>query len=431
MTIRSTFFLSTFALVIAACGEESSEEEVQPTEWSDPDGVEVTWKPARPDGLNWELKASTTYVKAPDSDLVTVTETSLRVPAADFPELLNLELGSAIIGNPHQTFAATNPIGFIRKVAAVSQDGDEIVIETEAASLADAFESCDMVTTIKLDDFENLEFVAEDGAKISPKAPSGDPEANPALAFNKSGTVLFQNDQLKATLSKATFQFAPSFNFDLDASLLKGLKRLSAVASGSQSAELEVKLENTVGVDEEFEKTFSAAPIPIPLGPIVITVTPKLVLGCSVQIPEGMNLTAGMQQSSSVAFGVEFVKGEGLSPIAQSSFSFTRLGPTFNTGKPITARCFIRPELQTGLNIVVANAGIDIGLEGYAQVSAAVTNNVCKVDMDLGVGITAGVSATAFGFDVLDEDVTLFSKEVALLDNASCIPKLKNTATPN
>ncbi len=85
----------------------------------------------------------------------------------------------------------------------------------------------------------------------------------------------------------------------------------------------------------------------------------------------------------------------------------------------------------TGLNIVVANAGIDIGLEGYAQVSAAVTNNVCKVDMDLGVGITAGVSATAFGFDALDEDVTLFSKEVALLDNASCIPKLKNTATPN
>lgn len=414
------------SLLSIACDDESTEAE-QPTEWTDPEGQDVTWEPARPDGLDWQLKATTTYVKAPDSDLVTVTETSLRVPASDFPDLATLEAGSAIIGNPHAEFAETNPVGFIRKVVSVSEDGDELVIETEAATLADAFESCDMVATVQLSDFADLDFVSEEGARISPK-PSDDsdePEAQPNIAFNAGGVVLFDANGLKATLTKATFQFAPSFNFDLDASILKGLKRLSAVASGSQSAELEVKLETTTQIDKSFEKEFAAAPIPIPLGPIVVTATPKLIVGCEVNVPSGMNVTAGLKQSSSVAIGVEYTKEDGVNPVAQSSFTLTRLGPTFNTGKPVEARCFIRPELHAGLNIVVASAGVTMALEGFSEVAASVTNNVCKVDMELGIKGTVGVNATAFGFEALDEDVTIFTKNVPILNDAPCFPKAR------
>lgn len=418
---------SLFALLGLACDEESTEKE-QPVDWTDPDGQEVTWTPARPDGLDWELKATTTYIKAPASDLVTVSETSLRVPASDFPDLLTLEAGAAIIGNPHSEFAATNPIGFIRKIVSVSEEGDEIVIETEAATLADAFESCDMVATVALSDFADLDFVSADGARISPKpeSDSEEPEAEPSIAFDAGGVVLFDGNGVKATLSKATFQFAPSFNFDLDASVLKGLKRLSAVASGSQSAELEVKLETTAQVDKSFEKEFAAAPIPIPLGPLVVTATPKLIIGCEVVIPSGLSVTAGVKQTSNVAIGVEYTKEDGVSPIAQSSFTLTRLGPNFNTGKPVEARCFIRPELHAGLNIVVASAGVTMALEGFADVSASVTNNVCKVDMNLGVEGTVGVNATAFGFEALDEDLTIFTKNVAILNDANCTPKKIN-----
>lgn len=416
--------LPLFALFPIACDDESSEEEDQPTEWTDPEGEAVTWEPARPDGLDWELKDTTTYIKAPASDLVTVLDGSLRVPAADFPELASLEAGTAIIGNPHADFAATNPIGFIRKVVSVSEDGDELVIETEAATLADAFESCDMVATIALSDFEDLDFVAEDGTKLSPKS-SGEPEAEPNISFNKAGTILFDADGLKATLTKANFQFAPSFNFDLDASVIGGLKRLSAVATGNQSAELEVKLETTEAIDKSVEKVFSAPPIPIPLGPLVVTATPKLVLGCELNVPSGMNVVAGVKQTSSVAIGAVYTKEDGLDPVAQSNFTLNRLGPTFNTGNPVEARCYIRPELHAGLNIVVANAGVKMALEGFADVSANVNNNVCKLDMDLGVKGTVGVNATAFGFEVVDQELTLFTKNVAILNDANCVPAKK------
>jgi hypothetical protein len=262
---------------------------------------------------------------------------------------------------------------------------------------------------------------------MSPKSfgqgDTGAPEAGPEIAFDAGGTVLFDAQGLKATVTKGKFQFAPSFNFDLDASVLQGLKRLSAVATGSQSAELEVKLETTSAVDRDFEKSFTAPPIPVALGPIVVLITPKLHLGCEVDVPSGMTVTSGMKQSSSVAVGAQFVKGEGVSGIAQTSFTLTRLGPTFNTGAPIEARCYIRPELHAGLNIVVASAGVNIAMEGFADASASVTNNVCKVDLDVGVEGSVGIQATALGFAELDEDVTIFSKSVPLLNDASCIPK--------
>ena len=411
-----------FALLPLACEDESTEEE-QPTEWTDPDGEAVTWEPARPDGLDWEFLDTTTYIKSPQADLVTVEASSLRMPAAEFAELLSIQPGDAVVGDADADRADTNPIGFMRKVVSVSEVGDEIVIETEAATLGDAFELCDMVHTVDLADFADLEFVAEDGTKIAPKSgEGGEPGAEPNISFDKSNTVLFEGNGLKATATKANFQFAPSFNFDLDFSLAKGLKSFSAVATGAQSAEIEVKLETTQGVEKDFNKTFSAAPIPVPIGPITIMVTPRLVLGCGVDIPSGINLKAGMTQGATVAVGMQFVKGDGVSGIAQASFTLARTGPTFNTGAPLTARCFIRPELHVGLNIAVASAGVVIGLEGFGEVASEVVNNACKFDMDLGIRGKIGVELDAIIGDPLSANLNVFTKDVAIVDNQSCLP---------
>ncbi|MFO0614584.1 MAG: hypothetical protein U0414_18510 [Polyangiaceae bacterium] len=430
--MRRTFALSALSLfVVFSAGssigcdtEEAPPADNQPTEWKDPEGQEATWKPDAADHTEWKFKDTTTYIKSPRQNLVTVADSSLTLPAADFQDILPLAPGDVLIGNGADDGSLKNPTGFLRKVVSVTESGADIVITTEAATLADAFETCDMAATWDLPSYGDMVFVDEsDGSMIKP-ANLGPPtevelEAS-GVNFNAAGTVLFNQGGLKATVSKGSFSFTPSFHFELDAGLLKGLQHFEAVATGTTSAELEVTVETTQAIDKDISKTFSAPSIPIPVGPLTAFVTPRLTLGCSLDVPLGSSIAAGAKAVSVVSLGVEYDKATGFHGIAESDFTLNRLGPTLTLPSAATARCFIRPEL--GLSLVdnrLASAGANLAVEGYAQIDVTKTK-FCTFDATVGVKGTIGVALDAIGFDPLSKDLTLFDKSVKLVDNGNC-----------
>lgn len=418
-----------FVMVGCSSDPEAQPEPEQPTEWQDPEGQDVTYAPVGEEKMEWKFNANTTYVKAPRNDQVEVLADSLKVPAAGFEDVAALSAGAVLIGPAHKDRAATNPGGFLRKIVSITPEGTNLVIQTEPARLEDAFETCNFNVLRDLPSFGDMTFSDPvDGKKFSPKSFGipDEPGLQPAVAFDKSGLILFDNGTFKATVTSGKMDFTPSFDFTFDASLLKGLERFEAVASGAFSAELVVKFENTQGFNSSFSKNFNATPFGIDIGPLTAEITPRLAMGCTVNIPSGLSITAGAKATSNVAFGVSYVKDSPLQGIAQSNFTLTRIGPTFDENAASTARCFIKPSLEVKLSAVVASAGAKLSVEGFDQLTASVASNTCKLDYTVGVKGTADVDLKAFGVSLVDKEFTLFTKNAQLLDNRSCIPKFGN-----
>lgn len=418
-----------FVMVGCSSDPEGQPEPEQPAEWQDPEGQDVTYAPVGAEKMEWEFNPNTTYVKAPRNDQVEVLADSLKMPAAGFEDVAALSAGAVLIGGAHKDGVATNPGGFVRKVVSVTSDGTTLTVQTELARLEDAFASCNFNILRDLPDFGDMTFSDPvDGKKFSPKSfgiPT-EPNLQPAVAFDKSGLVLFDDGTFKATVTTGKMSFTPSFDFAFDASLLKGLERFEAVASGAFSSELVVKLETTQTFSSSFSKTFGANPFGIDIGPLTAQITPTLTMGCSVNVPAGLSISAGAKATSNVAFGVRFEKGSPLDGIAETSFTLTRIGPTLDENGASTARCFIRPSLEVKLSAVVASAGAKLAVEGFDQLTASVASNTCSLDYTVGVKGTAEVDLKAFGVSLLDKDFSLFTKNALLLDNRACVPKTGN-----
>lgn len=416
--------------VAMGCSSDPAQQqpgEEPPAEWKDPDGQDVTYAPEGAEKMEWKFNANTTYVKAPRNDQVEVKADSLIMPITGFEDVAALAPGSVLIGGAHSTYAATNPGGFLRKIVSITQDATNLIIMTEDGRLEDAFETCNFNVMRDLPDFGDMVFSdPTDGQKMQPKSfgiPS-DPNLQPAVGFDKSGLILFDNGTFKATVTTGKMNFTPAFDFAFDASLLKGLERFEAVASGDFSAELTVKFENTQALTQSFSKNFEAQAFGVAIGPLTAQIIPRLAIGCNVNIPAGLSVTAGAKATSNVAFGVKYIKDSPIQGIAQSSFTLTRVGPTMDEGAPSTARCFIRPSLEVKLSAVIASAGANLAIEGFDQLTASVAAKQCTLDYTLGVKGTAGVDLKAFGISIVDSDFNLFSKTALLLDNRDCTPPI-------
>lgn len=421
----SLFFAFAAGSAVGCTTEDTPTPDDSPTVWTDPDGEAATWKPDAADHTDWTFKDTTTYVKSPKQNLVTVAESSLRFPAAEFTDLLPLAAGDVLIGNAADDGTLKNPSGFLRKVVSVAEEGAEIVVTTEPASLADAFDTCDMVATWDLPAFGDQTFVDEtDGTTIKPEnfgAPTDVELEAAGINFSVAGVVLLNQPPLKATVTKGSFSFTPTFHFELDAGLLKGLKHFEAVATGTTIAELEVKLETTEAIAKDFTKTFGGTLFNIPVGPLTAVITPKLVMGCNVNIPTG-SITAGAKATSVVSIGAEYDKDTGLKGIAQSNFTLTRNGPDLELSSLATARCFIRPSLDLRLSAIgLAHAGANLEIEGSSNAAISARANKCKFDFTVGAKANIDVELDALGFEILDKkNLSLFDKSVKLVDDGDC-----------
>ncbi|MFO0549630.1 MAG: hypothetical protein U0271_14650 [Polyangiaceae bacterium] len=437
-SLRALFILPLIAAPgLVGCDDsgDSPEDAIDETEFTEENGP-ASWAPVAEHG-EWTFKDTTTRIGAPDSNSIEVSADALVIPLVGHEDLLMLEAGDVLVGDPADDGSALNPGGFLRKVVSLTSDAESITIQTDAATLADAFDTCDMADTTDLPDFGDMEFVADDGTRLMPRHLGGMlskdkiPQVSTQAAFDVDGTVLFNGNGVVATIKSGSLSFTPSINLAIDAGLAKGLKSFSAVASGTMDAELVVELKTTQAVDKSFSKQFSAAPITIPIGPIPVQVTPQLEIGCGVDIPANITVNAGAHANSVVSLGVQYTKEDGFSAVSDRNFTLTRIGPNFTAPSPLTASCFIKPRLLIGPNLEIVKAGVTLEVDASAEAAVELTNNVCTFDMTVGVAGKLGVSLDFSGFlDALDKsaNLTLFDLSVPLAQNVACKNALKQIA---
>ena len=326
---------------------------------------------------------------------VEATPSALSFPAAGNESLLHKQPGDILVSGTGQPF--------LRKIVAVRQDGDRIVVQTEQAALTESIEQGDFGGVYSLDGCEQ-----GDNERVCPLVGE-----SLSAGLDLSGTVLFEDAASGAVVrvARGTARLAPSLDVDGKVRRFR-LQEFHLIARGDLEVAMVLEAEASVGVSHSGEVELWESPpmtlhqcVPVPIGciPVWETVTVSLRAGYEVSVDARVAATAGAEASTGVSAGVRYSDGR-WSAVAEESLDLTPVGPDWEVGAGLEARVYLRPQLDV---LFYSVAGPFVALEPYAAVEASVA------PPPPGWTLSAGLRGAAGGrVEFLDRELGEFDFEL-------------------
>jgi len=206
---------------------------------------------------------------------------------------------------------------------------------------------------------------------------------------------------------------------------IANLDKVEVVVGGSIDAALHAEL--TVDVDGFIGGSttlWQSPPILFTVGGIVITATPKLIAGYSVNAAATLSIEAGFDYFGSKEVGFGWSDRLKWYTINTNENEFTAFGPDVYFDGAIGIRVYVKPRIDLlafGIigGYVALETFADAGLTSTARLGANGNYNG-EVCADLTVGITPSVGATAeiIGITLFDEELELFTWDIDLVEDA-------------
>jgi formylglycine-generating enzyme required for sulfatase activity len=276
------------------------------------------------------------------------------------------------------------PYGFLYKVTTVTTDGEETVITTEMATIAEAVEYADDNESFDMD-FAEGEIEEIEGVEV--EFIYEDPDETPRFVSSSKETIaaveLKINKKVKEVTLTGNIKLSTKINWSIE---VDGF----SVKNFELSAEPRLKAEITASIDGKLEKekefkiyNHEFPSIKFMAGPLPVWVTPKVSIVCVVSAEGEVEVSAKLASwDYSIVFGVQKKKGSKLD-------AFQR-----NTSQPA--------EYLKGLEInlngevkVEPKAGFMFGLYGmaYAGISGGFYARLAG-ESDIFLGVNSNASAT-------------------------------------
>lgn len=312
--------------------------------------------------------------------------------------------------------SAVTPVGLLRKATKVDR-GSGVVVTTDSAGLADAFQRAHVVLHQDL----SMLGAPTDSSGVHLK-PQGSPSAGGGLVFGVNDVVLYDFDGDQATTTdqvrlSGNVSLNPSIDLDLQIDDF-ALKSATFTLSGEQSSSLDVTVDAGYSFDEskDFE-AFIFPPITIPVGVVPLVFVPDLKIKFGVEGNLSVPFEEGATESASFKAGVGYQNGV-WGPIRDGNFS-AQLNPPQIGGK-LRLRTYAGPELNLLLYGVV---GPHVDLEGYLALDGDTDAHPCW-NLHGGLDSTLGVKVDVLDVKIADYDTTinLYDKSIANGDCGSSLP---------
>ena len=253
--------------------------------------------------------------------------------------------------------------GFLRRVTAVSDDGQQhVVITTTAATLTDVVVEGETHTSIDM----TTEAAHWPGARRALGIFDG-------FEVNLDGKTLYTDPAigLAVRVTKGSLVFSPTL--DLGIAIKGGQLTFRAVETGVITTDLHVEAICSQALDKDVEVTlFESPPFSIPLpaiGPIPITVTGKLQVKAGVHISakEQVSAAAGATASATLTIGVTYADDE-FQPVHDFTTTWTHDGPRVGADASLHFLGYLSGGLELGffggldLGLVKVGAGGNVGV---------------------------------------------------------------------
>ena len=299
-----------------------------------------------------------------------------------------LETGDIII--------STSDGGLLRRIKTVSENDEKVIVETDFATIAEAFEDLDEENNFAITpDTESKDYWLSDGVTISSKI-EGD-------IFPLSINETLKDPENSATAIDITGTYDLEVNVDGAIKVKKPkLKYFDLTYEINQSKDITALFVSN-GV---FEKERKIANIPCgdyPIGPIIISPTIELYVGVNASI-EGsleLGLTETLTNSSNLNYD-----GEKWTYNDTSSEEFTFSPVDFKIAAD--AKVYIKPQITFKIYKVV---GPYVNVELYGRAEASLTDDFLDYKACLGADIDMGVKMDIFEAEIFDFAVDVFEYE--------------------
>lgn len=247
------------------------------------------------------LESSTAQI----SDDVNVLEREPGVDVTVERDRLVFPYGEDVAGvAPGQVLVSGRGGGFLRRAVSVEQDGADLVVATEPATLTDAIIDGEVGESVEMGP------TADDG----PWAGAWGGDGMGGFAVGLGGTTIVANGDISVTVPEGRFDFTPHMDFALDIERRR-LKTFRLVASGDVDATLamDVRIQNGYAAGRyqvpvwKTEKMFMQM---VGVVPIVEMVGLKLGVGVQVDAMGAAHTSFGGSLHASIAAGARFEAGE-------------------------------------------------------------------------------------------------------------------------
>ncbi len=332
------------------------------------------------------LAANTKLISEDALYHATIVPGLLEVPAVDVPLLPDLKVGDIV---------ACAEKGVLRRITELEWAGDDRLIRTEEATLAEAFDEGDFAM--------HVGFGKDDGKA---DAPDGGTRAWVSASLNNTTLYESEDGGFKLSIEKGQIRATPDFDFNLSFS---GTKILLAevLTTGNVLVELQLKVEG------EFEKDFKKSK-EIPLfekssvvmfGVLPVKVTPfvQISIGVEGKVEGKAEATAGSKITIPLVHQYKY------DPKQSDHFVYTSHGKVNASAQPamttkgegaFETRVFA--EIQFGMRIYDRlSASINLGPYAKAEVKL---NPTCTYTLSAGVGGNFSVHLDALGSLVEEQD---------------------------
>ncbi len=323
--------------------------------------------------------------------------------------LESLKLNDVIVSAPN---GVANE-GYLRKVTAISREGDAVILQTEQASLDQAVAqgSLSVEREIVPSDIVSSKALLE-GVSIELREPTDlgtQGLATQGFGFNidfnqvlvdADGNNSTKDDQLSLN---GSFAFSPKLLFDVDIKFLFKLQKLKLGIGFKEEVNLALtgfaggSLKKEIAVAQ-----FYTAPITFFIGPVPIVLTPKIDVKIGVDGQIGAEISMGIEQSLDVTIGAEWKRGKGWQNISGVESNGDYFVDAFALS--MVARAYASAEASI---LIYGIAGPFLYGRAFAKIDVAIPRDPL---WELSAGLEAGV-----GFEVEILSFTLVSFEKPVL----------------
>ncbi|MCK4344759.1 MAG: hypothetical protein KAX05_05675 [Bacteroidales bacterium] len=319
--------------------------------------------------------------------------------------------------------------GLLRRVKNVRTVNNEIIVETESASLTDViqqglieFNQLLTVSQIKSIDYHyaGIKLITDDTKSTDQTKFEW---AINAVLYDKDGNLSTTSDQIKLI---GNFDCYWRISGKIDIEWFGVLKE---VKFGFESGE-NLDLQLIASLQYNFEKkvtlaTVNFTPIFVTIGILPVEFTPQLKIIVGIDGSANASITTGIEQSMTFNAGIKYLVKEGWSPYQEFNKSFNFQPPQLNSNA--SAEAYIKPEL---LLKVYHIAGPYANLKLYGRVDANLLQTPWW-ELYAGITMNAGAKVDIIDNTLFDYSVNNIIKYEQLLAQATTSQVSLPTVTTN
>jgi hypothetical protein len=302
--------------------------------------------------------------------------------------LVPLEIGNILVFD----ISSFTPSGALRKIISVQYVGNEIIVNTEQASLVQAVKSCNL--SIKFMIRPPASNAALQNA-ITAQAVVGDEWDVPLneVIYDVDGNRSTTYDQIR---SEGNLKFSYEVEMDLviGGLIIPSLEYFVFKSTVEENADLDITAGGALGFDKKKELiSFDNLPV-IPVW--ILYFKPEIGINVGVEGNVNAEMTTGITQNSSFTAGVEY-NNSSWNEIASSNNNFDYREPTLSAGAHVMA--YAGPQLELLLYGLV---GPYTQIRGYLDFYADLSDDPCW-ELYTGLAVDLGVTVELIDWTIIDE----------------------------